>query len=83
MIELKPCPFCGEKDDLHVEVAKPYFMLKRFKGRYVFAGCNKCGAITVLIYANNKTRSPLLNKANTKAAFIKAAEAWNRRADNG
>ena len=79
--ELKPCPFCG--GEATVELAHPHFVYKKYHDRYVIVGCRSCGITTHLYAANNKTRSPLLNKANTEKAQQKAIEAWNRRADNG
>lgn len=81
MVKLKPCPFCGGA--AAVCFAHPFFMLKRFHNRYVFAGCKKCEVTTPLFNAHNKTRSPLLNDYNTEQAKKKAIEAWNMRADNG
>lgn len=81
MTELKPCPFCGS-ENVATAFAQPPYMLAKIKNKYVFAGCKDCGAATSLFFANNRTRSPIFNKANEKKAFNKAIEAWNRRADN-
>lgn len=80
MIELKPCPFCGSRNT-STGFAHPIYMIKRYRGKFVFAGCRDCGATTPLFYANNKTRSPLINEANEEIVLEKAAEAWNRRAE--
>lgn len=52
------------------------YALKKYHNRFVFAGCRKCGIVTAIYNAFNKTRSPLMNEANTQRAI----EAWNRRA---
>lgn len=77
-IKLKPCPFCGGK--AKVSFANPFFFLKKFHNRFVFAGCPECGATTKLFNAYNHTGSPERNKYNTERAFQKATDAWNRRA---
>ena len=81
MAELKPCPFCG--GEAVVKWAHPFFMLKKFHNRYVFAGCVKCNCATPMFNANNHTRSPIFNDVNTERAKDKAIEAWNRRAEDG
>ena len=78
---LKECPFCG-CTNTKFKLANPPFMLKKWRGRYIFAGCPECGVTTPLIYANNKTGSPLLNAHGEKLAKAKAAKIWNRRTDD-
>lgn len=78
MTELKPCPFCG--GEATVQFVKAAYVKKEFHGRFVFAGCTKCHIATPLFNANNKTGSPLRNKAGEENAKAKAIEAWNRRA---
>lgn len=78
---LKPCPFCG--GEAKVAFARPKFMLKKLHNRYVFAGCPNCGVSTMLYFANNRTGSPLINKAHEESAKEKATDAWNRRAGEG
>ena len=51
MIELKPCPFCGSRNT-STGFAHPIYMIKRYRGKFVFAGCRDCGATTPLFYAN-------------------------------
>lgn len=79
MIELKPCPFCGG-DAIFVLVTSPY-ILKRYRGKYVIAGCKGCKISTQMYFANNKRRSPILNEIGVENAKKKAAEDWNRRAE--
>ena len=76
-IKLKPCPFCG--GEAKAEFAKAYFLKKEMHNRFVFVGCPQCGAATALFNAYNRTGSNLINEANEKAAFMSAANAWNRR----
>lgn len=78
-MKLKPCPFCG--GEAKFAFARPRFMLKKYRDRFVFAGCPSCGATTKLFFANNRTKSPLLNVAHENDARKTAAEAWNRRAE--
>lgn len=78
-IKLDRCPFCGS-EDTDAQLANPFWMLKRYRGRFVFAGCKSCGASTMLIYADNHTGSPLFNEANLKRALSEVAERWNARA---
>ena len=80
MSELKSCPFCGE-ENTYVGMVRPVFMNKRLHGRYAAAGCLNCGAATRLFLAQNRTRSPILNKDGERIAKEKAADAWNRRAE--
>ena len=79
MAELKPCPFCS--GEAVVRFAHPDYMLKRLHNRYIFAGCVNCKITTPLFYANNKTRSPLINEFNTEQAKKQAIAAWNKRAE--
>jgi predicted nucleic-acid-binding Zn-ribbon protein len=81
-IELKPCPFCGGEAEVRFVSEKLPHVLKKYHNRYVFAGCRKCGIVTALYNAFNKTGSPLKNEANTIRAKQKAINDWNRRADN-
>ena len=81
-IELKPCPFCGGKAEVRFVSKELPHILKKYHNRFVFAGCRKCGIVTAIYNAFNKTRSPLKNGANTQRAIKRAIEAWNRRADN-
>ena len=74
---MKPCPFCGGEGT--VVVAHPWFMLKKLHGRYVTVACRGCGCNVILTNRNNRTRSPLINKANEKEAEEIAINAWNRR----
>lgn len=78
MLELKPCPFCG--GEATVQIVSPIYMKRNFKGRFVAAGCRQCGAATAIFNANNKTGSPLRNKAHEETAKKQAALVWNRRA---
>lgn len=76
-IFLENCPFCG--GEARGMIASPAWMVSKFRGRYAAVGCTECGAQTSFFDADNHTGSPILNKANEKAALKKAAEAWNRR----
>lgn len=81
MIELKPCPFCG---------GEAKFLVKTYKERGVERGysfgiyCTKCDL--VLPRTNYSVEFQL--NADGEIEMITderllAAEAWNRRADNG
>ena len=80
--ELKPCPFCGGTADVSFVSDKVPYVLKKYHNRFIFAGCRKCGIVTPVFNAFNKTRSPLMNEANIAKAKQKAIEVWNRRADH-
>ena len=80
--ELKPCPFCGGKAEVSFVSDKVPYVLKEYHNRFIFAGCRKCGIVTPLFNAFNKTRSPLMNETNIAKAKQKAIEVWNRRTDN-
>lgn len=80
MPDLKPCPCCGGK--AKVSTVRPFIMIKKYHNRYVTAGCTQCGLCTSLFYADNKTGSPLRNAAHEEEAMRKAADAWNRRAND-
>lgn len=81
MDKLKPCPFCGNEKTV-VSLVRPVFMLQKFKGRLVAAGCPKCGASTGLYNARNHTGSPLMNKAHEEMAEKDAIDAWNKRLES-
>lgn len=72
------CPFCGN-EDTKVILARPFWMLKKFHGKYAVAGCPECGASTILFKTCANTRSPLLNKDAERRAKQEAADAWNMR----
>lgn len=85
MARLKPCPFCGGK-------ARTSFRQYKFKGqngygekliRYAFYGiCNVCKATGVKIMAD--IHCGFKAEREEKQFYLDiAAEAWNRRADNG
>lgn len=90
MAELKPCPFCGGmKLKIEHKAAQSY---KRRQGveQYTFSvRCNKChargGTITAFLrnafYALSDEAAKIME--TREQAEARAAEAWNRRADNG
>ena len=80
-VKMEPCPFCG--GEAIGIIASPKWMVSKFRGRYAAVGCTECGAQTSFFDADNHTGSPILNEAHEKAALKKAAEAWNRRSQNG
>ena len=82
MDDLKPCPFCGFNRPL-LATAKPFFMPKKYVGMFIGVYCPNCNAQTGLFNKDNKTRSPLMNKAHEKDAEQRAIEAWNRRDGDG
>ena len=43
MSELKPCPFCGNKEDLDFR----FVYATKFTKPFLFVACNKCGAMMV------------------------------------
>lgn len=83
-IDLKPCPFCGGK----ARISHREYRYKGINGygvkliKTAFYGmCNKCKATGSKIfedihYWNGNTGEEI------EKASIKAAKAWNRRADN-
>ena len=69
MTELKPCPFCGGEASASCERKANYLYMVSMP---IFTiecrvGCEKCG----IYFRQNSVR------------YEEAAEAWNRRADNG
>lgn len=80
MEELKPCPFCGGAAEVRFVSEAAIHIKKSYHNKYVFAGCRKCGIVTALYNAFNRTGSLLKNAANEKRAKESAIKAWNRRA---
>lgn len=78
MMELKPCPFCG--NEVHLK-AKPL---------WGYGGCKYYGCYEYIIQCDNiecGCRLTYFGKNNTiystsEEAARNAAEAWNRRTDN-
>ena len=68
MAELKPCPFCG---------GKPYMAQNYLGQKYV--RCPECGAVVW----GKDTDDWRISTIGEKKAEKAAADAWNRRADNG
>lgn len=76
MPELKPCPFCG--GEAVIEVANPWFMLKKIRNKYLFAGCAKCG-VSTRMFRLPTTGSPLINEYETEEIKKVLAALWNTR----
>ena len=66
MDELKPCPFCGSTNIVFAEGST---------FRWLAAGCGDCGAI------GEETRVKTLGERDEEGDKKRAAEAWNRRAE--
>lgn len=73
---LSDCPHCGGAAEYHIVNAR--FMLKKYHGRYLCAGCRQCGVSTGL-FEIQKTGSSLMNEYRQIEAMRKAADVWNRR----
>lgn len=83
MVELKPCPFCGGEASASCErkanhlymVSMPIFTIE------CRVGCEKCGIYfrQNSVISRAEYRAPVTNRDR----YEEAAEAWNRRADNG
>ena len=71
-MELKPCPFCGEKADHYIRVARgtaqDYIRLVIY--------CAKCG---IEIQEDIQSGSPMYRFEESNQLLI---ERWNRRAEN-
>ncbi|MBR4705452.1 MAG: Lar family restriction alleviation protein [Paludibacteraceae bacterium] len=76
MTELKRCPFCGGKAT--IQRAHPWFMLKKYRDKFAFAGCAKCGISTRMLKVP-ATGSPIMNEHETEVMNHKLAEIWNTR----
>lgn len=78
MAELKPCPFCGGEAELRhdsnelpfSEVQDVFFVICKNCGCYPF----KFAGVNLFYTESGKKKAEELKQ--------KAAEAWNRRADN-
>ena len=70
MVELKPCPFCGNK---------AYTKITGLGGMVEFRViCESCGVKQSYI-----AQVPLLSFTDAENAIEAATELWNMRADNG
>lgn len=79
--KLKPCPFCGGKANFYVKLAS----VEGFdRGWHFGIFCTKCGTTTPR--TDYKLAVEFADSGELLAAVDErslAAEAWNRRADNG
>ena len=75
MMELKPCPFCGGKP--YLEKSSRAFLGGESQ-RVSYVRCTKCEARSPKIPISRYGHSCYSIDAQNAAA-----EAWNRRADNG
>ena len=72
MSELKPCPFCGNKE-IEAYLAHPQYKGKPNESDWCYwsVGCPECGAWFEIGYTPPKT---------LEDAHREAVESWNRRA---
>lgn len=66
--ELKPCPFCGGE----AKLARNYIIIKGKSEKSSWVYCTKCSSKTTYFL-----------RSKVERYMSTAAEAWNRRADNG
>ncbi len=88
-IKLNPCPFCGKNDlqilntgdhmswSCHFDCDKQKRNIAKMEHEW-FVNCPDCGTCGPCFYVGGEFGEP-----NDEVCKIKAAEAWNRRADNG
>lgn len=74
MINLKPCPFCGNKNP-ELYLAHPQYKGEKDESYWCYwcVGCPECGAWFEVGYTPPKT---------LEDAHKEAIEAWNRRVKN-
>lgn len=77
MYDLKPCPFCGEKD------VKICLERVRNLGRCWLVACQRCGAKSAKVFESISKQEPEEAYEQIERAVKAAAEFWNTRADDG
>ena len=83
-MELKPCPFCGGEANMYDDRNGTYSVgafgrCSNVVPTYYRAYCTECGTQGKIA----KVDGDRYNTWWQKQAKIEAAEAWNRRCDNG
>lgn len=84
MAELKPCPFCGEEAIFFTKVSCPYATGGLTRSWEFGVGCLTCG---IALPKSTYRLSVQMTKDGSieviKDDRQEAADAWNRRVDNG
>ena len=72
--KLKPCPFCGETEDIYLREKKYYGPADELVGKqYLFVQCYMCGIRTEACWEESAVIE------GYKDARHEAIDAWNRR----
>ena len=75
MYDLKPCPFCGEKD---VKICLEH---DRNLGRCWQVACQRCGSKGAMTFESISKQNPEEAYEQIERAVKAAVELWNTRAE--